>query len=333
MFTGIIESTAHVIQKTDNGITVERPSSFDDIKIGSSISVSGVCLSVVELDVSSMRFDIVPETRQRTNLGLLHPGDRVNLERAMLAGSRLDGHVVQGHVEDVGVVVGVASSIPQPLPPEEEGEKTHGRIGRNILYWMRGMRKHPTEAEAALWNVLRHDALGVRFRRQWTLGGHILDFYCPDKHLAIEVDGGYHKRHAVAHNDHDRDQVLLQEYGVQTLRFTNEEVLENSADVLVRIDAFIRQTPPPREEGVGVEETSHKNKTMTIRLPKELKTHVVPKGSIAIDGVSLTVADIQDDLCTVALIPHTLANTTLETLKEGDRVNIETDILLRNHHA
>lgn len=184
MFTGIIESTAAILQKSDTGLTLERPAIFDDVKIGSSINISGVCLSIVELTPSSMRFDVVPETLAKTTINNWEKGDRVNLERAMKASDRLDGHVVQGHVEGVGEV----------------------------------MRSGSDSGTGSMLQILVSDQ----------------------------------------------------------------------------------------------------------RVP-----FIVKKGSIAIDGVSLTIADIDGDMVTVALIPHTLENTTLGSLKEGDCVNIETDVLLR----
>ena len=179
MFTGIIETMAKVVQKTDSGMVIARPLSFDDVKIGSSISVSGVCLSVVQLTESQMSFDVVPETWSRTKLGSVRQGDAVNLERSLKASDRFEGHIVQGHVEGTGSVTDIHS-----------GE-------------------------------------------------------------------------------------------------------------------------------------------MKISLPMPLMKHVVEKGSIALDGVSLTVAKIDGDVVTVALIPHTLKVTTLGTLHTGDLVNIETDILGR----
>ncbi len=104
MFTGIIESTAKVIKTMKTGLALERPKIFSDIKIGSSIAVSGVCLSVVAFDKQSMTFDVVPTTLRKTKLGLLKKGDLVNLERAMKADARFEGHIVTGHVEGVGGV-------------------------------------------------------------------------------------------------------------------------------------------------------------------------------------------------------------------------------------
>lgn len=181
MFTGIIETTAQVLKNADGRLVLERPAIFDDIKLGASICVSGVCLSIVAFDDQSMRFDVIDETLSKTKLGNLTSGDAVNLERALKVSDRFEGHMVQGHVEGTGV------------------------IGNQL-----------------------------------------------------SVTG----------------------------------VLE-------------------------------------ITLTDDLVPFVISKGSITIDGVSLTVASIADNKCTVALIPHTLSVTTLGSLQTGDRVNIETDILGR----
>jgi riboflavin synthase len=183
MFTGIVEATAKILKKSDDSLVIDRPSTFDDIKNGSSISVSGVCLSVVQFDDTSMTFDVVPETFARTTFNGLTSGDYVNLERALRADGRFDGHVVQGHVEGTAEVAQI--------------------------------RKKKTGAEVVL-----------------------------------------------SMND-------------------------------------------------------------------ELATCMIPKGSVAVDGVSLTIATAEGNGCTIALIPHTLEQTTLGDLQQGDLVNIETDILGR----
>ncbi len=181
MFTGIIEATAKVLKMSTNALTLERPKSFDDINIGSSIAVSGVCLSIVSFDQMSMSFDVVETTFEKTKLGELLVGDPVNLERAMKANGRFEGHMVLGHCEGVG------------------------RVGE--------LRK------------------GV--------GGTIL----------------------------------------------------------------------------------------LVQIPTHLQKYIVLHGSIAIDGVALTVAGLSGAQLSVALIPHTLSCTTLGLLSTGDAVNIETDIL------
>ncbi|MEQ1849866.1 MAG: riboflavin synthase [Candidatus Peribacteraceae bacterium] len=179
MFTGIIEATAEVRGVDAGSIVLARPPSFDDLKMGCSIAISGVCLSVTHFDNASMSFDLAETTVEKTTLGSLHTGDRVNLERAMKASDRLEGHIVQGHVEGVGTVT--------------------------------------------------------------------------------KIDG----------------------------------------------------------------------ERFSVRIPRSLLPFIVHHGSITIDGVSLTVADLKGDIVTAAIIPLTKEGTTLWLKKVGDRINIETDILAK----
>lgn len=191
MFTGIVETTAAVLERTESRLTLARPSSFIDIKLGSSIAVNGVCLTVVDLQSDSFAFDVVGETWRRTNLGDLLVGNAVNLERAMPANGRFEGHVVQGHVEGVATV------------------------------------------------------------KEW------------------KDDGAW--------------------------------------------------------------------KQLVLELPDALLPYIVEKGSIALDGVSLTVAGLRGNEVTIALIPHTLKITSLGLRRPGDAINVETDILahyiLQHSHA
>ncbi len=181
MFTGIVEAKAKIISKSKTGLVIERPKKFTDVKIGSSIAVAGVCLSVVKLTKQKMSFDVVPETWKRTRFRSLQKGDRVNLERAMKMGDRFDGHVVQAHSEGVAFVV------------------------------------------------------------------HVETPYM----ASLQID-----------------------------------------------------------------------------VPVNLARFITAKGSLTLDGVSLTVASVKKNRVTVALIPHTLKTTTLGALKKGDLVNVETDILI-----
>lgn len=185
MFTGIIETTANVLERTETGLTLERPATFTDISIGCSITVNGTCLSVVRFDDASMSFDIVPETWNKTNLGDLTTGSKVNLERALGAHGRFEGHIVQGHIEGTGSVVSFEKPSDSP----------------------------------------------------WA--------------------------------------------------------------------------------------------TLVIAVSDDLAKYIVYKGSIAINGVSLTVAAKEGNNVHIALIPHTLEITNLGSLTMGDRVNIETDVLAR----
>lgn len=182
MFTGIVEATGRVtaVRPTREGVRleVERPWR---VPAGASVAVSGVCLTALE--GKGLTFDVIPETLSKTTLGSLRPGDRVNLERAVAAGARLDGHIVQGHVDGRGAVRSLA--------------RKNGAV------------------------------------------------------------------------------------------------------------------------------------TLAVRTPRGISDQIVPKGSIAVDGVSLTVVDVTDGGFTVALIPTTLRRTTLGRLRPGAAVNLETDLLLK----
>ena len=187
MFTGIVEELGTVtsIEHTADAavLRIEGPLVVSDAEHGGSISVNGVCLTVVEHDARTFSVDVMAETLRRSSLGDLAPGARVNLERAMAASSRFGGHVVQGHVDGTAHIVG--------------------------------------------------------------------------------------------------------------------------------------RTPGERWEVVRVE------------LPADLARYVVEKGSITVDGVSLTVSAIGADWFEVSLIPTTLDLTTLGHKQPGDVVNLEVDVLAK----
>ncbi|WP_026818562.1 riboflavin synthase [Arthrobacter castelli] len=194
MFTGIIAEKGSVIEishppGTDSGeLVLEAPSSSGGLEPGGSLAVNGVCLTATQIRHGQVRVDVMGETLQRSTIGGLHPGDEVNLERCVPAGARLDGHVVQGHVDGVGTLL--------------------------------ERRQHP----------------------QW-----------------------------------------------QLLRFT---------------------------------------------VPDSLARYIAPKGSIAVDGVSLTVTDVSDPDAgqgwfEVGLIPTTLDETRLGSLQPEDPVNLEVDVLAK----
>lgn len=104
MFTGIIEATAEVITRRGGKLVLKRPKFFKNLAKGASVSVSGVCLTVVSSDSITVTFDVVGTTLSKSKLGLLKLGDLVNLERAMPAQGRFDGHIVLGHSEGTGIV-------------------------------------------------------------------------------------------------------------------------------------------------------------------------------------------------------------------------------------
>ena len=101
MFTGIVEKTARVIGVVP-GPKFNRlnlAADWDDVRVGESVAVNGVCLTVAELSPGQLSFDVVQETLRHTNLGLLAAGDEAHVERSLRVGDRLDGHFVQGHVD------------------------------------------------------------------------------------------------------------------------------------------------------------------------------------------------------------------------------------------
>ena len=112
MFTGIIEEVGAVRAAHPGKLAISATRIIEDTKEGDSISINGACLTVSELSKDSFSVDVMPETLRRTNLGLLQPGDKVNLERALAVGGRLGGHFVQGHVDETGRVISIT--------PEEE---------------------------------------------------------------------------------------------------------------------------------------------------------------------------------------------------------------------
>ncbi len=101
----------------------------------------------------------------------------------------------------------------------------------NLLDRRRELRNNPTKAEDILWDYLRNKKLGVKFRRQHSIGGYILDFYCIEKKLVIEVDGEIHNKSENKEYDEIRDRFFV-DMGFTVLRFTNQEV-ENNIDLVM----------------------------------------------------------------------------------------------------
>ncbi|WP_431985951.1 riboflavin synthase [Streptomyces griseoflavus] len=187
MFTGIVEELGEItaVETLDDAcrFRLRGPVVTEGAKHGDSIAVNGVCLTVVEHQGDEFTADVMAETLNRSSLGALAVGSRVNLERPTAVGSRLGGHIVQGHVDGTGEI-----------------------LGRE-----------------------------------------------PSQHWEI----------------------------------------------------------------------------VTISLPADLSRYVVEKGSITVDGISLTVVDAADDHFTVSLIPTTLALTTLGIKQPGDPVNLEVDVIAK----
>lgn len=107
MFTGIVEELGKTVSMESSRLSIYASTVLDDSRIGDSISVNGTCLTISEIENGRLSFDVMPETLRRTNLGDLHPGAPVNLERALTLSARLGGHVMQGHVDGRGTVVSI----------------------------------------------------------------------------------------------------------------------------------------------------------------------------------------------------------------------------------
>lgn len=118
MFTGIIEEMGRLRARHGNRLTFEASAVLASLRVGDSIAHNGCCLTVVDIGDGSYDVDVVDETLARTNLGDLDVGDLVNLERPVAASGRLDGHIVQGHVDAVGEVVDPAPELRIRMPAD-----------------------------------------------------------------------------------------------------------------------------------------------------------------------------------------------------------------------
>jgi riboflavin synthase len=108
MFTGIIEETGLVVSFTEQEeawrLKLSAKVVTGDVQVGDSIAVNGCCLTVVVCDAGSLEFDVLNETKRLTSINHLEPGGKVNLERALLPGTRMGGHFVSGHIDGTGVI-------------------------------------------------------------------------------------------------------------------------------------------------------------------------------------------------------------------------------------
>lgn len=129
MFSGIIETTGKIISNSDHSLSInsELQDLFQDLNVSDSISVDGVCLTIVDIEnkINKFTVGIIPETLSRTNLKYLTKGDEVNLERSVKYGGRIGGHLVQGHVDGTGKV--------KRILPEENSKIIQIELSDNLL--------------------------------------------------------------------------------------------------------------------------------------------------------------------------------------------------------
>src|SRR5881296_1918963 len=129
MFTGIVEERGRVMDLSDHRLRVECRVVTADSAVGSSIAVNGVCLTVIDRSDTSLEFDLSEETLARSSLRRLEPGSPVNLERPVTLAARLGGHLVQGHVDGVGLVTSID-------PDDAGGARLRIRIPDELLRYI-----------------------------------------------------------------------------------------------------------------------------------------------------------------------------------------------------
>ena len=133
MFTGIIEEIGTIReiladQATGNTVVIGCSTVLGDVRLGDSIAVNGVCLTVTAWEADWFRVGLAPETLRRTTFGRLKVGDHVNLERALAAGQRMGGHYVQGHVDATGEIV--------HIQPEGDSRVVTVRVPRDLMRYI-----------------------------------------------------------------------------------------------------------------------------------------------------------------------------------------------------
>ena len=166
-----------------------------------------------------------------------------------------------------------------PYPPAPSPGGRRGAQKPAILKFARSMRKKPTEAESLLWEKLKNRKNEFKFRRQHPIQSRILDFYCDEAKLGIEIDGDSHSLVEQQQYDGERTEALG-EFGIRILRFKNDAVLKNIEGVLTKIKDFLRSPLPPGE-GLGVrehEETQRKE-------PRVLWIHSTKQNLMFVRGI------------------------------------------------
>jgi riboflavin synthase len=143
MFTGIIEQTGTLVSVKETGgvrrITVEAPGIAGRLREGDSLAVSGVCLTALDVNPTHFHADLAQETLDRTSLGALASGSKVNLELPTAAGSPLGGHIVQGHVDGAGELIAIDPVVPESSPhfnKQTTDWTLKVRVPENARAWM-----------------------------------------------------------------------------------------------------------------------------------------------------------------------------------------------------
>jgi riboflavin synthase len=194
MFTGIIEQTGMLISLENRGgvkrITVEAGGVAERLREGDSLAVSGICLTALDPDPDYFHADLAQETLDKTSLGTLAPGAKVNLEMPTAAGSPLGGHVVQGHVDGTGVLLSL-HSVNDPKSSHYDVKTTdwtlNVEIPENLRKWM--MPKGSVALEGVSLTIAKVDARSISLAilplTYWRTNLHTLE---PGATVNIEAD-------------------------------------------------------------------------------------------------------------------------------------------------
>ncbi len=164
MFTGIVQEVGSIISVTAGKLTVSAKAILKGVELGGSIAVNGICLTVTAFDDKTFSVDVMPETLQRTNLGFLHPKDKVNLERPLTFNGEIGGHLVQGHIDATGKVVQVAKEGEALLMRFQAGPEVMRYIVEKGFIAVDGTSLTVTTRDAATFGVSI-----VGFTRQHTI--------------------------------------------------------------------------------------------------------------------------------------------------------------------
>jgi len=217
-------------------------------KLGASCDWSRTCFTMDKQRSES----VIKVFIDLYNKGLIYRGVRMVNWDPEAKTALSDEEVI--HKEQQGKLYYIRYMIAPPSPPEggdvSDLHNIYGYQTANLANYKLlkefalNMRRFSTEAESALWNLLRRKNLDVRFRKQHIIGDFIVDFVCLKEKLIIEVDGGYHNEPDAAEYDKLRTQIL-NDQGYNVLRFSNEEVIANSNYVLENIKNALTKTSPP----------------------------------------------------------------------------------------
>ena len=183
MFTGLIEERGRVtaLEPLAGGrrLRIEARRVLSDLEVGASVSVDGCCLTVTVLEPDAFAVEAVPETLARTTLGSLVAGDGVNLERALALGDRLDGHLVQGHVDGVGEVRAIA--------PEGEGRRLRLSVPEPLRRFVAEKGSIAVDGVSLTVAALTADGCEIALIRH-TLEVTGMGGYAPGRRVNLEVD-------------------------------------------------------------------------------------------------------------------------------------------------